>query len=43
MLDSGRDQIHKKLYEDYEDSLFKLILFEAAEKEGKLFLKENEQ
>lgn len=41
MLDSGRDQIQNQLYEDYESCLFKLILFEAAEKEGKLFLEEN--
>lgn len=43
MLDRGKDQLRNKLYEDYENSLFKLIMFEAAEKEGRVFLEENEQ
>lgn len=30
----------KKLYEEYEDSLFRLIMHNAAEKEGKLLLEE---
>ena len=32
--------IRKKLYEEYEDSLFRLVMHDAAEKEGKLFLEE---
>lgn len=32
--------VRKKLYEEYEDSLFHLIMNDAAEKEGKIFLDE---
>lgn len=32
----------EKLYEEYEDSLFRLIMHSAAEKEGKLLLKEKD-
>lgn len=37
------EQIRKKLYEEYEDSLFRLVMHDAAEKEGRLFLEENEK
>lgn len=42
MPNNSPDQIRKKLYEEYEDSLLKLIMYDAAEKEGQLFLKEKE-
>jgi len=35
--------MRKKLYEEYEDSLFKLVMHDAAEKEGQLFLEEKEK
>jgi hypothetical protein len=37
------EQIRKKLYEKYEDSLFKLVMHDAAEKEGRLFLEEKQK
>ncbi len=40
MPNNSPEQIRKKLYEEYEDSLFKLIMHDAAEKEGRLFLEE---
>ena len=43
MLNNGPDQIRKRLYEEYEDSFFKLVMYDAAEKEGKQLLFENEQ
>ena len=43
MPNNNPEQIRKKLYEEYEDSLFKLIMHDAAEKEGKLFLEEKEK
>ena len=43
MPDNSPEQIRKKLYEEYEDSLFKLVMHDAAEKEGKLFLEEKEK
>jgi len=43
VLNNSPEQIRKKLYEEYEDSLFKLIMHDAAEKEGKLFLEEKEK
>jgi len=33
----------KKLYEEYEDSLFKLIMHDVADKEGQLLLEEKER
>lgn len=33
-------EVREKLYEEYEDSLFRLIMHSASEKEGKLFLDE---
>ena len=36
------EQIRKKLYEEYEDSLYKLVMHDVAEKEGRLFLEEKE-
>lgn len=43
MPNNRLDQIRKKLLEEYEDSLFKLVMHDAAEKEGKLFLEEKEK
>ncbi|AGL03317.1 DUF4367 domain-containing protein [Desulfoscipio gibsoniae] len=43
MPNNNPEKIRKKLYEEYEDSLFKLIMYDAAEKEGKLFLEEKEK
>ncbi|WP_347487756.1 DUF4367 domain-containing protein [Desulfoscipio sp. XC116] len=43
MPKNNPEQIRKKLYEEYEDSLFKLIMHDVAEKEGKLFLEEKEK
>ena len=36
------EQIRGKLYQEYEDSLFRLVIHDAAEKEGKLLLEEKE-
>ncbi|EHL07521.1 hypothetical protein HMPREF0322_01872 [Desulfitobacterium hafniense DP7] len=43
MANKGTEQTREKLYEDYEDSLFRLIMDEAAEKEGKGYLEEIER
>lgn len=43
MPDKSQEQTRKKLYEDYEDSLFRLIMDEAAEKEGQGYLEEMER
>ncbi|GAB6173597.1 hypothetical protein JCM15765_30750 [Paradesulfitobacterium aromaticivorans] len=43
MSNNSSEQIRKKLYEEYEDSLFRLIMHDASEKEGKLFLEEKEK
>ncbi len=40
MPNNSQEQIQKKLYEEYEDSLFKLIMHNAATKEGQIFLEE---
>lgn len=40
MPNNSPEQIRKKLFEEYEDSLFKLLMHDAAEKEGRLFLEE---
>ncbi|MGS0764883.1 DUF4367 domain-containing protein [Syntrophomonas curvata] len=40
MPNNSPEQIQKKLYEEYEDSLFKLVMHNAAAKEGQLFLEE---
>jgi hypothetical protein len=37
------EQIRKKLYEEYEESLFKLVMHDVAEKEGRLFLEEKDK
>jgi hypothetical protein len=42
-MTSKNDDFRKKLYGEYEDSLFRLVMNDAAEKEGKSFLEENEQ
>lgn len=42
MLNDNSDQSRKKLYYEYEESLFKLVMNDVAEKEGKLFLEQNE-
>lgn len=43
MPNNNREQVRKKLYEEYEDSLFKLVMNDVAEKEGQLFLEEAEK
>lgn len=43
MTNNSPKQIRKKLYEEYEDSLFKLVMHDVAEKEGQLFLEEKEK
>lgn len=43
MPNSSPEQVRKKLYEEYEDSLFKLVMHDAAEKEGQLFQEEKEK
>ncbi|TEB11196.1 DUF4367 domain-containing protein [Pelotomaculum propionicicum] len=43
MPNNSSEQTRKKLYEEYEDSLFKLVMHDAAEKEGQLFLEEKEK
>ncbi|MDO0825738.1 DUF4367 domain-containing protein [Desulfosporosinus nitroreducens] len=43
MPNNRPDQIRKKLLEEYDDSLFKLVMHDAAEREGKLFLEEKEK
>ncbi len=43
MPNNSPEQIRQKLYEEYEDSLFKLVMHDAAEKEGQLFLEEKEK
>lgn len=43
MQKNSSEQNRQKLYDEYEDSLFKLIMHDAAEKEGRLFTEENEQ
>lgn len=35
--------LREKLFEEYEDSLFKLAMHDLAAEEGKSFLKENEK
>ncbi len=42
MPNNSPEQIRKKLYEEYEESLFKLVMHDVAEKEGRLFLEEKE-
>ncbi len=43
MPHNSSDLIRKRLYDEYEDSLFRLFLHDAAEEEGKLLLEENER
>lgn len=43
MPNNSPEQIRKKLYEEYEESLFKLVMHDVAEKEGRLFLEEKEK
>ena len=43
MPNNNPEQVRKKLYEEYEDSLFKLVMHDVAEKEGQLFLEEKEK
>ena len=43
MRNNSSDQTREKLYEEYEESFFKLIVYDAAGKEGKLLLEENEK
>lgn len=37
------ENIRRKLYEDYEAGLFKLLMHDLAEKEGALLLEEKEK
>lgn len=43
MPNNSSEQIRKQLYEEYEDSLFKLIMYDVMEKEGKFFQEEKEK
>ncbi len=43
MPSSSPKKIRKQLYEDFEDSLFKLVMHDASEKQGQLFLEEKEK
>lgn len=43
MLNNSSDQTRKKLYDEYEESLFRLVMSDVAEKEGRLLLEENEE
>jgi len=43
MPNNSPEQIRRKLYEEYEDSLFKLVMHDVAEKEGQLFLDEKDK
>jgi len=43
MPNNSSEQLRQKLYDEYEDSLFKLIMHDVAEKEGRLFLEEKEK
>lgn len=43
MPNNSSEQLRQKLYDEYEDSLFKLIMHDVAEKEGQLFLEEKEK
>lgn len=42
MLNSSSQSMQKKLFEEYEDSLFRLVMHETAEIEGKALLDERE-
>ena len=42
-MPNNSDKIRDKLYDEYEDSLFRLVMHEAAEQEGRLLLEENER
>lgn len=42
-MPNSASQLHEKLYEDYEDSLFRLVMHDVAETEGSLYLEENEK
>lgn len=37
------DENRQRLYDEYEDSLFRLVMYDVAEKEGRLLTEENEQ
>lgn len=43
MTNNSSDQARQKLCEDYQDSLFKLVMYDVAEEEGRLFLEEKEK
>ncbi|KUO62244.1 MAG: hypothetical protein APF84_12785 [Gracilibacter sp. BRH_c7a] len=43
MAGNSAEQIRRKLYEEYEDSLFRLVMHDTAEIEGKLLLTEKEK
>lgn len=43
MPNNNPENTRRKLYEAYEDSLFQLVMHDAAEKEGRLLLEEKEK
>ena len=43
MLENNSKNNRQKLYDEYEDSLFKLVMHDAAQKEGRLLNEENEK
>lgn len=42
-MPNNPDMLYERLYEEYEDSLFRLVMHEAAKREGQLLLEENER
>lgn len=42
-MEVNKQNIKDKLHEDYEDSLWKILMYEYAEVEGKRFIEENEE
>jgi hypothetical protein len=42
-MPNSTGKLREKLYDEYEDSLFRLVMHDAAEKEGSLLLEENER
>ena len=43
MPNNSREPVRRKLFEEYEDSLFKLVMHDVAEKEGQRFLDEKDK
>lgn len=42
MLNNNSEANRKKLFDEYEESLFKLVMSDVAEKEGKIFIEQNQ-